>query len=66
MSIELLREVIENIVEAADEVKREKDADDLNYGKLLAFAESLSIIRDLYDGDLKDIGLDFDIDRRYL
>ena len=66
MNIELLREVVENIIESADEIKREKTTDDLNYGKLLAFAEALSIIRDLYDGDLKDICLDFDIDRRYL
>ena len=66
MSEDLLREVVSNIVESADEVKRSGTRNDLDYGKLLAYAEALSAIRDTYDGDLSKIGLDFDIDKRYL
>ncbi len=66
MSEDLLNEVISNIIESADEVKSSGTANDLNYGKLLAYAEALSIIRDIYAGDLSKIGLDFDIDKRYL
>ena len=66
MSEGLLNEVVSNIIEYADEIKDSGAKDDLNYGKLLAYAEALSIIRDVYDGDLSKIGLDFDIDKRYL
>ena len=66
MSEELLNEVVSNIIEYADEAKSSAEKDDLTYGKLLAYAEALSIIRDVYEGDLSKIGLDFDIDKRYL
>lgn len=66
MSNERLHDVVTAIIEAADEIKGKEDADAQDYGQLLAYAESLSIIRDAYDGDLSEIGLNFDIDKRYL
>ena len=67
MIVNMLREIVEGIVEAADELWDKKDRDLVEQGQLIAYAESLSIIRDAYAGyDLKEIGLDFDIDARYL
>ena len=67
MSIELLIEAIESIKESADELKRKKNRDEVEYGELLAFAESLSIIKGAFAGyDLEKLGLDFDIDAKYL
>ena len=66
MSNERLKDVVEAIVEAANEIKEKRKPDAQDYGQLLAYAECLSIIRDSYDGDLPEIGLDFDIDKRYL
>ena len=60
-----LLDIVSQIKESADEVKKE-ERNDLNFGKLLAYAEALSIIRDVYSGDLAKIGLDFDVDKRYL
>lgn len=66
MSNERLHDIVTAIIEAADEIKGKEDADAQDYGQLLGYAESLSIIRDAYDGDLSEIGLNFDIDKRYL
>lgn len=66
MSNERLHDIVTAIIEAADEIKGKEDADAQDYGQLLAYAESLSIIRDAYDGYLSEIGLNFDIDKRYL
>ena len=66
MSNERLHDIVTAIIEAADDIKGKEDADAQDYGQLLAYAESLSIIRDAYDGDLSEIGLNFDIDKRYL
>lgn len=67
MSLDMLSEVVTEIIEAADEVREQKEQDTQDYGRLLAYAEVLSIIRDACDADdLKAIGLDFDIDKRYL
>lgn len=64
-----LREIVENIMEAADELLA-KGRDNLNLvelGQLLAYAEALSIIRDALAGyDLAAVSLDFDIDEKYL
>lgn len=60
-------EIIENIKEAADELKEQKTRTKVEYGELLAYAESLTIIKDACAGyDLKELGLDFDIDEKYL
>ena len=67
MSNEMLADVVASIIEAADEIKEKKERDSQDYGQLLAYAEVLSIIRDACDSDiLEEIGLDFDIDRRYM
>lgn len=67
MSNEKLSDIVSAIVDAADEIKSKKKIDSQDFGQLLAYAETLSIIRDACDpDDLEDIGLNFDIDKRYL
>lgn len=67
MNVNLMRDIVSGIVEAADELLAKKDRDLVEQGQLIAYAESLCIIRDAYAGyDLDKIGLDFDIDARYL
>lgn len=67
MSNEMLADVVAAIVEAADEIRVKETRDSLDYGQLLAYAETLSIIRDACDPSILDrIGLEFDIDKRYL
>ena len=67
MSKNLIREIVEGIVDAADELLEKAERDPVEQGELIAYAESLSIIRDAAAGyDLAEIGLDFDIDARYL
>ena len=62
-----LRDVILSIMDAADEIRSKENIDNLDYGQLLAYAEVLSIIRDSCDpDDLQELGLSFDIDKRYL
>lgn len=64
---DLIVEIIENIKELADKLKKEHSSDEVAIGQLLAYAEVLSIIKGAYAGeDLKALGLDFDIDKRYL
>lgn len=67
MTLDMLADVVAEIMEAADEIKGKISRDAQDYGQLLAYAETLSIIRDACDpGDLKKVNLDFDIDKRYL
>lgn len=67
MTFDMLSDIVSSIMESADEVKEKTNPDAQDYGRLLAYAEVLSIIRDSCDSDdLKEIGLDFDIDARYL
>lgn len=64
-----LQEIVENIKEAADElIAKGRDKLDLvEKGQLIGYAEALTIIHDAVSGtDLKKIGLDFDIDEKYL
>lgn len=61
--------IVEDIKEQADELlaKGRENLDHMDFGQLLAFAEALCIIRDACAGyDLSVIGLDFDIDKKYL
>lgn len=63
----LLKEIVENIKEAADELIQIDGKKLLDQGQLIAYAECLCIIRDSLAGyDLSHIGLDFDIDTKYL
>ena len=69
MNENLLGEIVENIVEAADEIraKRLENRDPMEQGQLIAYAESLCIVQDALSGyDLGAVGLDFDVDQRYL
>lgn len=67
MNENLTREIVEGIMEAADELLAVENRNEIQQGQLLAYAESLSIIRDALAGyNLASIGLDFDIDVRYL
>ena len=67
MSKNLIREIVEGIVDAADELLEKVDRGPVEQGELIAYAESLSIIRDAIAGyDLAEFGLDFDVDARYL
>lgn len=67
MNKNLMKEIVEGIIGAADELLGKKDRDLVDQGQLIAYAEALSIIRDAYAGyDLAEIGLDFDIDAKYL
>ena len=67
MNENLTRESVEGIMEAADELLAVENRNEIQQGQLLAYAESLSIIRDALAGyNLASIGLDFDIDARYL
>ncbi len=67
MNKNLMIEIIENIKEFADELKSQKSRSEVEYGQLLGLAESLSIIKDVCAGyDLRELGLDFDIDGKYL
>ena len=67
MSNEKLSDIVSAIIASADEVKSKKKIDSQDFGQLLAYAETLSIIRDACNpADLEDVGLNFDIDKRYL
>lgn len=60
-------QIVDDIKKSADELKKHENINDVEYGQLLGYAETLSIIRDACSGyDLKEIGLDFDIDKNYL
>lgn len=67
MSNDVLADIISAIVESADEIRSKPQRDSQDFGQLLAYAEALSIIRDACDeDDLEMLGLNFDIDKRYL
>ena len=62
-----VREIVECITSAADELLEKSDKDLMDQGQLIAYAESLCIIRDALAGyDLSKVSLDFDIDAKYL
>lgn len=64
---DILLEIIEEIKEEADEVKEENKTSDYEQGQLLAYVTALGIIKTCLAGyDLKEYGLDFDIDKKYL
>ena len=67
MNKNLLLDIITETKENADEVCNSSEKTDYEQGQLLAYATVLSIIRDVLSGyDLKEYGLDFDIDKKYL
>lgn len=63
---DILVEVIDEITAEADELLNETK-DDYNNGQMLAYATALGIIKTCLSGyDLKEFGLDYDIDKKYL
>lgn len=62
----ILIEVIDEITAEADDLLKESK-DDYNSGQMLAYATALGIIKTCLAGeDLKEFGLDYDIDKKYL
>ena len=68
MSIHLVYEATEGIREQADELLLKKEnLTAYEQGLLFAYADSLGIIKSAFAGyDAAEIGLDFDIDGKYL
>lgn len=67
ISKEIMSDIVFAIIESADEIKSKNNLDSQDFGQLLAYAESLTIIKEACGSeDLADIGLDFDIEKKYL
>ncbi|MCD8161327.1 MAG: hypothetical protein LUE61_09210 [Clostridiales bacterium] len=67
ISKETMSDIVFEIKEQADELLAKNQRDSQDFGQLLAFAETLCIIRDACPvEDRAEIGLDFDIDAKYL
>lgn len=63
----VLTEAVNEIIIEANEVLQNSKNTDYENGQLLAYATALGIIKDTLSGyNLKDYGLDFDIDEKYL
>ena len=66
-SLDKIRDIVTLIMEEADEIRSRENRSEMEFGELLAYAEALCIIRDVcHPDDLAKIGLDFDIDAKYL
>lgn len=64
---DLIADVVLEIISRADETKRLYAGNDVEYGRLLGYAETLSIIKQEYmQNETIFKLLDFDIDKRYL
>ena len=64
----IIARVIENAKDAAEEAKQNKD-DNFYKGRKLAYYEILDTIKnelDVNDQDLKDFGLDVDLEKTFL
>lgn len=67
MELDLIRDIVQVIVEELDEIKGKGERTDYDAGQTVAYTEALSIIQSTCgDDNLQKIGLDFDIDSRYL
>lgn len=72
MNDETVRYIIARLVERTDEAAQEHEMDKSNEfesGRALAYYEMLDILKtelDLNDQDLKDYGLDINLEARYL
>jgi len=65
VSINTLSEIVEFITENADELL-EEGGDDFAAGQLLAYMSSLTIIKENLPGTAAALGLDYDIEAKYL
>ena len=62
-----MSDIVSAIIESADEIRNKERQDAQDFGLLLGYAEALSVIKDACDpDDWAEIGLDFDIDVKYL
>jgi len=67
MGVNNIREIVSCITEEITELKEKQNLTDMEYGQLLAYVETLSIIQSACAGyDLSQIGLDFDVDKKYM
>lgn len=72
MNDETVRYIIARLVERADEAAQEHEknkSNEFESGRALAYYEMLDILKtelDLNDQDLKDYGLDINLEARYL
>ncbi len=67
MGVNNILEIVSCVKEEIDELRRKQSLSDQEYGQLLAYVETLSIIQSACAGyDLAEIDLDFDVDERYL
>lgn len=65
-SMDLVGDIVQLIMENADEIKEYPQEAEWDNGQLLAYVTCLHIIQDEYYASRAKIGLDFDIDERYL
>lgn len=66
--VKVIVDSIQEIIDRADEAKKQWEndkSDDLEFGRLLAFSEVLSILKTDFQGEEVGKILDFDIDKRY-
>lgn len=67
MGVNNIREIVSCIKEEIETLKGKQALSDMEYGQLLAYVESLSIIQSACAGyDLSEIELEFDVDEKYL
>lgn len=72
LSEESIKFIISRLIERADEAMQEYQKDknnDFESGRSLAYYEMLDILKtelDLHDQDLKEFGLDINLESRYL
>lgn len=67
MNENLIREIAEEILEAADTLRSKEELNAVEQGQMIAYAETLCIMQDALSGyDLAEYGLDFDVDKKYL
>lgn len=72
LSEESIKFIISRLIERADEAMQEYQKDknnDFESGRSLAYCEMLDILKtelDLHEQDLKEFGLDINLENRYL
>ena len=67
MNKDIMKEIIENIMENADELKSKEVLNEVEFGELLGYMEALTIIKGACAGyDVEALGLGFDIEKEYL
>ena len=65
--LEMVKEIAQQIKEIADECNESYKNTDYENGRLISLCDALKIIQDAVGQEnLKDIGLDFDVDAKYL